>query len=71
MREITYFEVSEDDRIKAAVDLMQAEYPHRQWSTLSEDAKESWLEMVDIVIKSFGLKPEWESLENIKVISRA
>lgn len=70
MREVTFFEVSEDERTKAAADLMKAEYPHRQWSTLTEEAKECWLEMVDIVIRSFGLKPEWEPLEKIKFVSR-
>lgn len=42
--------ITQEQRQNAAIALMQAEYPHRIWSTLTEDAKECWLEMVDIVI---------------------
>src|SRR5699024_2534310 len=45
-------------RQNAAIALMQAEYPHRIWSTLTEDAKKSWLEQVDVMTRAIDEVPE-------------
>ena len=55
--------ITQEQRQNAAIALMQEEYPHRSWSTLTEDAKESWFELVDTVLGILGQPVEKSDAE--------